>query len=50
MRLFYYAGATYTAIEGLEIASSTSRYRKILFGIQKNRNYDDWAQKCHGKD
>ena len=36
-------------IEGLEIASGTSRYRKILLGVKYGGTFDDFAQKCHGK-
>ena len=45
----YTIGATFSDIEGLEIASGTSRYRKILLGVKYGRTYDDWAQKCYGE-
>lgn len=48
-QLFYFLGATFSDIEGLEIASGTSRYRKIVLGVKYGRTYDDWVQKCHGE-
>ena len=43
----YPIGATFSDIEALEIASGTSRYRKIVLGVKYGRTYDDWVQKCH---
>ena len=48
-QLFYFLGATFSDIEGLEIASGTSRYRKILLGVKYGRTYDDWVQECQGR-
>ena len=48
-RINFFVGATFSDVEGLEIASGTSRYRKILLGVKYGRTYDDWARKCHGR-
>ena len=45
----YPIGAIFSDIEGLEIASGTSRYRKIVLGVKYGRTNDDWVQKCHGE-